>query len=263
MHSFKTFLFSLLALSVCLTSCKDKSISKQKEKEQEAFEAFERSARELQAENRRQHASEEGISADPKKLDKMIDVTKRLEESSTGEDAKLAKIMHLFMKNIQNDMKDFATYQEGFTEGTDYGQIKSVADIDLFSKKVNDYRAANKTLKEKIQTQWLSFVKDNLKKENLTGKNATDFLRGFENKLKLQLPYMMKVRSTDDELCEVILTQHTILKKYWGKWNWNAEEEVPDFEDNDAIETYNEAARTIQRIREEQHEAQQKLIDLQ
>lgn len=254
---------ALLTGFVALQSCKDTSRSAQEQKEDKALDDFERAAREFQDASRREHESGDGISGDPDKFDKMIDATKKLEGATKGDDAKLAKIMRLFIQDVQSDMRNFAQHQESFQEGTDYATIKTKEDIDSHSKKVNDYRKANAQLTGRIRDEWMPSVKKNLEKEKLDGKSAKSFLRGFENKFNLQRPYLMKVRSTDDQLCEAVLAQHAILRKYWGRWTWDAENETPGFEDDDAAEAFNRQAEIIKKVSQEQYEAQQKLLELQ
>lgn len=224
---------------------------------------FERSAREMRAEQARELDSEEGIRNDPKKLDRLIDATKKLEDASKGDEAKMAKVMSLFLKDIQQDMAVMAKHQKALEEASNYGNIKSPEEIDGFSEKVKGYQKANQTLTEKIKTGWIKQLEENLKKANVNEKNSKDFMRGATSKFNQQRPYLLTIRSTDDELCEAMLAQHAILKKYWGQWKWDPQQEVPQFENDEAINAYNKEATKIQKASQEQYEAQQKLLKSQ
>ena len=103
---------AILVIVFPLTSCKDSSTAKQKQQEKDAMAEFERSAREMRAEQARELDSEEGIRNDPKKLDRLIDATKKLEDASKGDEAKMAKVMNLFLKDIQQDMAVMAKHQK-------------------------------------------------------------------------------------------------------------------------------------------------------
>ena len=250
----------LFSLIFCCNSCKDTKSTKQKEKENDAIEEIQRAADKMKADQAKAIEKDGGISGDPKSMDGMIEATKKLEEVSTGDEAKSAKVMRIFMQSIQTDMAEITKQQQNLVEGTNYSNVKTAADLDALSNKVKLYQTANATLMNKVKSGWEQSLRSGLAKEGVKQSYTTSFMRGVKTGLDKNKPHLLVIRQTDDEMCQAILAQHAVLKKYLGKWKWNAAEGAPDFQDNAALQAYNAQAVKIQNASTRQLEAQKKVV---
>ena len=91
-------------------------------------------------------------------------------------------------------------------------------------------------------------------------KQSIVSLKSGFNKIK---PTLLVLRKTDLALCAGLLEQHAVLTESYGKWVWDAEEEVPSFTEDaeDAhLDRYNNAADKIQKAIDEQTVAQRVLM---
>ena len=92
--------------------------------------------------------------------------------------------------------------------------------------------------------------------------DISSFVKGLNMGFGKLKPQLLVIRKTDDDLCSAVLEQHRVLKKYWGKWQWDADQGVPTFEEDAAIDAYNAAAQKIQDAAAAQAAAQKKVIEI-
>ncbi len=254
--SIPTIIFSLLVS----TSCKDTKSIKQKEQEKNAIEDLQKAAEEMNRQQAKELESTGGISNNPSVMNSTIEATRKLEAASTGDEAKGAKVMRVFMEGLQQDMAKLSSLQQGLEQATNYATIKTPEDIDEQSVKVKNYQEANAELTAKIKSGWIAQLRINLEKEGLKESYINEFIRGAQSSIGANKADLLLVRQMDDQLCDAIFKQHAILKKHLGKWQWNATAGALDFEDNIALENYNQQAIRIQKIAEKQTAAQKRLL---
>ena len=247
----------LLSLIFCCGACKD---TKQVKKEDDAMAEFKRAADEIKATQAREMEETGELKANPKAMDRMLEASKKLEEVSTGDDAKIAKVMRIFIQGVQSDMAEISKQQSNLAEGTNYANVKTAADINTLSDKVKIYQAVNTAITNKVKSGWTQSLRDNLEKEKVSKITAAEFMSGVKTGLDRNKPHLLVIRQTDSEICEALLAQHAVLKKHLGKWQWNAAEETPNFEGDAAIEAYNVQANIIQNASERQAEAQKNIV---
>ena len=226
------------------------------------MEDFEREVKAAKAQQAKQLERNGGIRSDPASVDRIIDATKKLEEASTGDEAKAAKVMRLFMEDLSKDMAVLGAAQEALIKSTDYSSAKTPQDIDNLSKKARAYQKKNADVTAKIKSGWIQKIRENLEKEGVNEQFINNFIVGVKRGLNQKNSTLLIIRQTDDEICVAVLEQHAILKKYLNKWQWNATSETPDFEDDTALELYNAQAAKIQEISARQLEAQKKLLNV-
>ena len=254
-------LIYLVAVSfVFVSACQNKKKETKKQKNAEAMDAFSQAAEE----NRRdliKKMDENGLlETDPKQMDKMVEAVNKLQKSSSGESAKGVKALQIFVLDVQKDMKSLAKYQDGLEEAMDYSKIKKVEDIDQLTEKVKLYEKVNNELIKKINGGWYETLKKTLAAEGLEANFQKGFMQGARHGLDPKLPLLLIIRKTDDELCQAIMTQHQILKKDWGKWEWDTKEEMLNFENDSSIDAFNQTIDTILSAAKKQGEAQKKVL---
>ena len=251
----------LATFTFCSVSCKDAKTAKQEQEHKEATEDLERATKEF-AEAQKKELEEEGaLSTNPEALDGFIDAAKKMEDSSSGEEAVAAKVMRLFMESVQKDSVKIQQGQQALFEASDYSAVKSAADIDPLSAKVKAYQQANLELKQKVETGWTKTLRANLDKENISTVSKEALINGFVTEMNSQKPHLIVIRETDHEVCNAILEQHAILKKYFGKWHWDTADGTPQFTDDTALKLFNEQAIKIQQQSAKQVQAQTKLVN--
>jgi len=248
-------LFAILLSSLLLgTSCKDKA------QKTEALNELEEAHLALQKKQAEELETTGGISHNPESLDNVIEAAKKLETNSTGDEAKVAKIMRVFMQDIQADSTSLVEAQKGLTAAMDYSNVKSAADIDALSGGVKKYQQLNTELTTKVKSGWLSELQQNLEKEGVGAKIKDGTIKGFNSQMSSQKPHLLTIRQTDNDLCLTILKQHELLKKYFGKWTWDTATSALNFEDGTALKLFNEQSTKLQEISQKQLEAQKKLL---
>lgn len=225
------------------------------------MEAFQEAAAETRERQLEQLDSEEGLDFDASSLDRQVEAARELEQVSSGDDAKLARILGQFVKSVQVDVGDLGRYQQGLEEAADYSAVRTVEDLDALSVKVNSYLDANRALREKVDGGWVRTLRKMLKDEKVAAKKARSFMKGATGSMKLQKPYLLEIRDADEAMCGALLVQHEVLKGAFGKWEWDAEDELPVIEDDEALAAYNAAAELVAKAIEKQAEAQRKVLE--
>lgn len=251
----------LAILTLCSVSCKDAKKSEQEESYEKASDDLERASKELKAAQKKKFEETGEVDADPERIKRIIEATKEMEKNATGDEAKGARVMRNFVEAIQKDTANLTKYQEGLMKAADYSSIKKAQDIDTLSVHVKTYLKHNEQLTEKIKTGWVDSLKKALIKEGISEKSRNEFMAGFTQSIAPQQPHLLTVRSTDKEICNALLKQHATLKKYFGKWEWDAKQGTPLFQDQAALDEFNAQAINIQKASTRQTEAQRSLIN--
>jgi hypothetical protein len=259
-----TYVIAISFPLLIATSCnRNAKTSEQRKKDKDAMEEFTKTNREIQAEQAKQLESDQGIGLDNSGVDKVIEASKKLEGASTGDQAKMARVARIFAEDVQKDMASLTKHEKGLEEAMDYASVQAPEDLDSRSKKVRVYQKANKVLTNKINSGWHQTIRGNLEKEDLPKQAVADFMKGAKKTLDRQRPLLLIIRKADNDLCEAILAHHAILKKHFGKWQWDSEELAPVFEEDSALKAYNKHYEKIQVAGKKQYEAQQKLLKQQ
>ena len=208
---------------------------------------------------------EEGglTSVDPENLERMVEAAKKMEESSTGEHAKMAKLLRIWTQMMQRDTLHLQEHIPLIAKATDYSNIRSTEEIDKLSAMIKKYLVVNTEMTEKIKHGWITEIKDKAKQEKFDDKDIKSAVQSLSMEFGKIKPQLLIIRKCDEKLCNAVLEQHSVLKTQWEKWTWNAEMEAPDFQEQAAIDAYNEAAIKIQAAGEAQLQAQKKMFEIQ
>ena len=94
------------------------------------MEEFTKTNREIQAEQAKQLESDQGIGLDNSGVDKVIQASKKLEEASTGDQAKMARVARIFAEDVQKDMASLTKHEKGLEEAMDYASVQAPEDLD-------------------------------------------------------------------------------------------------------------------------------------
>ncbi|MCP5534706.1 MAG: hypothetical protein H7A51_00555 [Akkermansiaceae bacterium] len=244
-------------------SCKHTKPAGETEQEKQNTRELHKALRDMQEANEKSFNEDGTISGDNKGIERVIDVAKKMEDSSTEEQAATGKLLRIWMTMMQRDNLEIQNNISLITKGMEYGKIQSAEDIDKLSAMVNEYIKCNNGLTEKIRHGWLSEIRTKAKEENMEDDVILDFVAGLKQGFGKLKPQLLEIRKTDDDLCTAILEQHGVLKKHWGKWQWDEDQGVPSFEEDAAIDAYNAAAQKIQDAADAQAAAQKKVIEIQ
>jgi len=249
----------LILLPLFLCNCKQRDEAKFREAEQ----AMDQALAEMKKAQRDEFEKTGTLNdQSPEALDKMIAATKKAEEAATGDDAKILKVTRLFQIQAQKDMTTLTQAAEYLEVASDYSTIKTKEHIDQKIASAKKYQEINNAITKKIKTEWRKQIVENIDAQNVSKKSKNNFLDGFDSGMAPKRRLLMGIRKNDDQLCEGLIGQLKVLKDQFGKWSWNAEDEVPDFESDAAIDAFNEHVETVQNVAAKQAELQEQLIKL-
>lgn len=243
-----------------LTSCKQ--VQKQ-QKAQEAEKELHESLAHFKKSQSDSYEKTGEISSDKGATDKLIQAAKKMEESGVKSKAAEGASVRIWMNLMTQEEAILTKGADHIAVGSDYSKIKKKEDIAKMSAAVRKYEAINQATIKGINGGWFQEVEDKMNDEEISStlikRNIVSLKSGF-NKIK---PNLLLIRKTDLALCAGLLEQHAVLTESYGKWVWDAGEEVPSFTEDaeDAhLDRYNNAAEKIQKAVDEQTAAQRKLI---
>jgi hypothetical protein len=243
-----------------LSGCKDPQKEKSQRDASEALDAASVSIKE----QLREDLDNGGLSVDEEfDPSEMMDALDKLEGASDGQDKIAAGLAKYFITRFAEISAKLTNVSGDLNAGLDFSGVETAEDLDELSRRVMIYKRMNQEVKAEISEGVITDLKAEADKRGLEGKVRRNFFASVEGRFKRQLPVLHTIRDCDDELCEAILSQHKLLKKHLGEWEWSAEAEILEFASDEALEDFNALATKVQEVAAEQLAAQRILVEMQ
>lgn len=247
----------LLAAAALLFPACGKQQSKQK-----AVDDLEKSVHELQDEQLKK-INEGGIAInEPMDTTRILDALDKAGDAHSGQEKLGFELLKVFVQRMSEEGEKLNAVSGDLAASVDYSGVKEKGDLDVRSEKVRNYRRVNAEVKKGFSPILIEELKKDADRIGLKGRARADCFAGLESKFALQLPLIHEIRDLDDQLCEVVLSQHDVLRKHYGEWTWEGEEDGLQFSSDEALESYNTLALELQAIAEKQTEAQRSLLSI-
>ncbi|MGJ8643513.1 MAG: hypothetical protein ACSHX9_08915 [Luteolibacter sp.] len=244
-----------LVILGAVTSC-------EKSSKRDALEEVENAVEEFHVDARKQ--LEEGGAGieEPVDLSQLHSALDKAEDSASGEEKIVMKLAKYILEGMESLMAPLTEASPGLTAAMDYTKVETKDDIGALSAKARNYQKVNLEFKVKIGDEFVDKVNAEADKLGLKGKTRDAFFKGFERNRSEQLPLLMEIRDQDNEVCEILLKQHAVLKEYFGEWEWNGEEEMLEFHNDEALEKFIKLSERNDELAEEQQATQYKMLNM-
>lgn len=177
----------------------------------------------------------------------------------TGKDAIIARAS---ARTLRGMLEHLASYEKALQSliaagSIDPQTIKSAPAIDKRLQMVHDFRIASDKIAEAARALPDRFESE-LTKSNLSAETIRVAIAGFRTTANIDLG--LQIRAEDTVICEDMKAILTILKKGWGRWDWDQQQQAIIFENESSLTKYNHHVGDLQAAAERQAALQRQLL---
>ena len=187
-------------------------------------------------------------------------------EQTSGDQAKILKAIADAMKESEELSSKLSAPDKEFEDAFDYGTIKTVEDTEKKIKKLEEYAGECDKYLEFIRNGYPERIRKGLEDEGIKSADVSKYMRQIKRNIKENQDLVEQYQIQERKIVDGVTAQLKLLKNNHGKWEWDAKEEVPLFEDSveDAvIDAFNAQYDAIYKASQKQSEIEEKLIQVQ
>jgi hypothetical protein len=162
---------------------------------------------------------------------------------------------------LEEESRALRTYEQAYAELEAAGFLEA-SELDTREKiathrrRIDGLRKSNEALKEYFG-KMESHLDRHLEAEGVGAEDRREFRRGFLAGARGKRRLLESIRALDDEFCDLMDEVLRLLESELGKWTTAGG--LVTFESDAAVETYNELVAEIQKVADEQRDAQREL----
>jgi hypothetical protein len=183
---------------------------------------------------------------------------------ASGEDAVVAKVMAAHLARSRAALNRY----NGPLKELEDANVLSPATLtnqDQFATRsniVNNFLLANEELK-KFVSGAEDHIRADLLRLKLPERRADNFMRGYRNSAGGINLLVLKIRRSDTQIGTAMLEGLKILSGNWGRWKYDATTDQITFDDDQALEAYQQVLTKLRVAGEEQVQLQEQMLKLQ
>jgi hypothetical protein len=190
-------------------------------------------------------------------------VSNAVDQIDDSQSEEMRNIKQLLQFATQTEKAYLSTYLEKIRFlYPDYSTVDSLDILKGHSQAVHEFLELNHKLRIFYTGEFVALVKAKAKENGWQGAFYHGFITTFEQAQKERKVLVNVIRDTDDDLGKALLMQNAILTEQWGKWQWNAVAGTIDFEEDAAIDSFNQSNEMIQDATRRQRIAQKDFMEL-
>ena len=227
-----------------------------------ALRDLEGQSEQMRASALQQLDSENGLQIDSAGYERYMQNAEKTADKLGGpEGAALRSGLNVVRDFQQEAVAYQALIQRIMTEGSvDPSGITSQSIIDQRLKLVRQADAANQKLTQSIRTLAQRY-RTELLKSNVDAKSADASVRGFEAGAKINL--LLEIREEDRKVYACMTKIFELLKREWSRWNYDRASQMVRFNNDKALQDYNQLISELQQAAEHQTSLQRQYLTSQ
>ncbi len=215
------------------------------------------------AENKVRHqaaARLNGSKQETVNLTELGDSLGRAAASSSGESAAALRSTQDFLRQVQSQQQ---TYEEASRQLTSANvlvvrTIEQRADIARRRAAVTNFLATESAFRDFIAQSELTFS-NGLANAGIAVTQRDAAVKQFRDGFGRELPLLMEIRATDEQIANGMLSVLDLLDRNWGRWRYDERSGAPRFDDRGAMNQYDSEMAAIRQAGLEQAAAQRRL----
>jgi hypothetical protein len=235
----------------------------------------------LNARRQRLQAQEEFISAvtnlvnltpedlsEPESIQERLTTTRqamdRAAEKASGTEAAMMRASSAYFGRIQAAAERYTTHHTVLTDAEVLSpvELKERGEIERRRGIVRDFVGANEHLAKTISSG-ADLFEEELRKAHLPERAHAEVMSGFKRGFDRTRPISLKIRALDAEFGQLMMSVLDLLDGQWGKWRFDADDDLLYFDDDTVEEKYTGYVERIDELAQEQEELQRQLLEAQ